>query len=709
MNSSVTKSTPIIAIAGNPNSGKTALFNAMTGSRQHVGNWPGVTVERKEGTVTRGEASALVVDLPGTYAFSSRALDEMIARNFIMHEHPDVVIGVVDSTNLERNLYLTVQMLEMGVPLIVALNMIDEAEALGIDIDAKKLSGFLGVEIVPTAAVHGRGVEDLVALAFETAGTHETVKWPEGTTGADGAVHAALPSCKVDYGPVLEREIALLEKTLAEVPGLCRKRSARWMAIKLLEEDADILQELENAAKELAGMAQGESIEVLKDHVRQASTRILDELGREPVDAIAERRYDLAASIASAVTVSRPDEAELTPTQRIDEIVLHPWLAYPVFFAVIWLIFQATFTISEPIALALGGLIGRFGTWLAGALEAAGAPDLIRGLLADGVVGGLGAVLEFAPPVFMLFLMISLLEDVGYMARAAVLSDRLMRAVGLHGKAFIPMILGFGCNVTGILATRSLDSKRDRLISILINPLISCAARLPVYVLFATAFFDSHRGLVVFSLYALGVVLAFIVAKVLNRFVEPGETATFVLELPPYRMPKLSGVLVQTWERGKEFLEKAATVILLAVVIVWALSNLPLGVDSGSPDSLVGRIGSALAPIFKPAGFGHWQAAAALLFGVVAKELIVGTLGVLYGTTGEAGLIAAIRASWTPLAAYSFLVMSLVYIPCAATIAAIRRETGSWAWTAFAVTYTLVLGWTLAVIVYQVGRLFGMA
>jgi len=306
-------------------------------------------------------------------------------------------------------------------------------------------------------------------------------------------------------------------------------------------------------------------------------------------------------------------------------------------------------------------------------------------------------------------LMISLLEDVGYMARAAVLSNRLMRSVGLHGKAFIPMILGFGCNVTGILATRSLDSKRDRLISILVNPLISCAARLPVYVLFATAFFESRRGLVVFSLYALGVVLAFIVAKVLSLFVEPDDEATFVLELPPYRMPRISGVLIQTWERGKEFLEKAGTVILLSVVLVWALSNLPPGVDRGSPDSLIGRIGKAIAPILAPAGFGQWQAAAALLFGVIAKELIVGTLGVLYGTTGEAGLIAAIRASWTPLAAYSFMVMALTYIPCTATIAAIRRETGSRRWTAFAVAYTLVLGWTLAVIIYQVGRLFGLA
>ena len=706
MNHSSAHSRPVIAIAGNPNSGKTALFNAMTGSRQHVGNWPGVTVERKEGTLTRGDTSALVVDLPGTYAFSSRALDEVIARNFIMHEHPDVAINVVDATNLERNLYLTLQMLEMGVPTIVALNMIDEAEELGLDIDIDELSNHLGVGVVPTAAVHGRGVEELVDLALKTA---NAVAGAEGLEDVEKPADAGTPSYWIDYGPILEKEIALLEQALAGVPDLCRRRSARWLAIKLLEKDADILQEIRNSANEQANTAYGKLIAELEVAAEEACARVKKAAGREAVDLIAEKRYELAAIISASVIVSRPDDAEITPTQRIDKFVLHPWLAYPIFFVVVWLMFQITFTLSEPIADALSGLFATFGTWLAGSLEAAGTPNIVIGLLVEGVVGGLGAVLEFAPPIFMLFLMISLLEDVGYMARAAVLSDRLMRSVGLHGKAFIPMILGFGCNVTGILATRSLDSKRDRLISILVNPLISCAARLPVYVLFATAFFESRRGLVVFSLYALGVVLAFIVAKVLSLFVEPDDEATFVLELPPYRMPRISGVLIQTWERGKEFLEKAGTVILLSVVLVWALSNLPPGVDRGSPDSLIGRIGKAIAPILAPAGFGQWQAAAALLFGVIAKELIVGTLGVLYGTTGEAGLIAAIRASWTPLAAYSFMVMALTYIPCTATIAAIRRETGSRRWTVFAVAYTLVLGWTLAVIIYQVGRLFGLA
>jgi ferrous iron transport protein B len=347
-------------------------------------------------------------------------------------------------------------------------------------------------------------------------------------------------------------------------------------------------------------------------------------------------------------------------------------------------------------------------------LGATGAPEMVVAFLADGVIAGLGALLEFAPPIFLLFFAISFLEDIGYMARAALISDRLMGAVGLHGKAFIPMILGFGCNVTGILAARSLDSRRDRLVSILVNPLISCSARLPVYVLFAGAFFAERRGLVVFSLYALGVVLAALAAKVLSVFIKPDVSSTFVMELPPYRMPRISGVLLQTWERGREFLHKAGTVILLAVVVVWVLSNLPPGVDPGSPESLIGRIGSAIAPLLKPAGFGTWQAASALVFGAIAKELIVGTLGVLYGSgvgsaSGGSGLINAIQANWTPLSAYAFMVMSLVYMPCVATLAAIRRETGSRAWTAFAMAYPLVLGWVLAVIVYQVGRLIGLA
>ena len=626
MNHSFARAIPVIAIAGNPNSGKTALFNAMTGARQHVGNWPGVTVEKKEGRVTRGGKSALVVDLPGTYSLGSQALDETIARDFITHERPDVVINVVDSTNLERNLYLTTQLLDLGVPLVLALNMFDEVKALGIDIDVEALSRALRVNVVPTVAVRSRGIDELLDAAFAAIDAHTRPTTPVTL------ITAAVP----DTGNI------------------------------------------------------------------------------ETCDLAAEHRYKLAAEITQSVIRTTTDIPAESPSQRIDRIALNKWLAYPIFFGVVWAMFQFTFTLSEPIALWLGGAIGTFGSWVSRMLGATGAPEMVVAFLADGVFAGLGALLEFAPPIFLLFFAISFLEDIGYMARAALISDRLMGAVGLHGKAFIPMILGFGCNVTGILAARSLDSRRDRLVSILVNPLISCSARLPVYVLFAGAFFAERRGLVVFSLYALGVVLAALAAKVLSVFIKPDVSSTFVMELPPYRMPRISGVLLQTWERGREFLHKAGTVILLAVVVVWVLSNLPPGVDPGSPQSLIGRIGSAIAPLLKPAGFGTWQAASALVFGAIAKELIVGTLGVLYGSgvgsaSGGSGLINAIQANWTPLSAYAFMVMSLVYMPCVATLAAIRRETGSRAWTAFAMAYPLVLGWVLAVIVYQVGRLIGLA
>lgn len=688
---------PVIAIAGNPNSGKTALFNAITGAKQHVGNWPGVTVEKKEGLIKSDGNEALLVDLPGTYAFGSRALDETIARDFIINENPDAVINVVDSTHLERNLYLTLQLLEMGVPVVIALNMYDEAESLNLQIDVEKLSRLLGVEIIPTVAVDGKGVDELVCCAIRTAQSNQKRKEQLETW------IAKRPPI-IDYGDTIETEIALLEKHLAKASGSKQGLYWRWYAIKLLEADTAIQAKLESMLTK--STASSKTASDLKIKLAKAITRIRQASGSEPVDLITEIRYSKAAQISEAVIGQSSDPAK-SPSYAIDRIVLNPWLAYPIFFGVIWLMFKITFTLSEPIAEWFVTLFDMFGSMVRSILMGLGVPLMLIDFLVDGIISGLGAVLEFAPPIFLLFLVISILEDIGYMARAALLSDRLMRAVGLHGKAFIPMILGFGCNVTGVLATRSLDSPRDRLISILINPLISCAGRLPVYVLFATAFFKEKRSLVVFSLYVIGVLLATLAAKILSLFIEPDASSTFVLELPPYRIPRISAVLTHTWERGKEFLHKAGTVILLAVAIVWVLANMPPGTGPGSPESLIGRIGTAIAPVFKPAGFGTWEAAVALMFGIVAKELIIGTLGVLYSAS-DASLTLAIQEAWTPLSAYAFLIMVLVYVPCVATIASIRRETGSWKWTALAVAYTLILGWILAVMVYQIGMLVGL-
>lgn len=686
---------PTIALAGNPNSGKTALFNALTGARQHVGNWPGVTVERKEGLASVDGASAVIIDLPGTYAFGSQALDESIARDFIVNHHPDIVINVVDTTHLERNLYLTLQILEMEVPVILALNMFDEAEAQNLEVHVDKLSEILGVEVVPTVAVQKRGTDKLVRKAIQAVSTAAL---------EEDLAPRKLPL--VDYGPTIEEEIKIIEDYLLEVVGNEIDRPLRWYALKLLENDFTIITEL--LADGDRHRQNSRAVRQLKTELKAAHSRIQDALGRQPVDLIAAARYDRAASIAHDVISRKTDTSGTTHSEIIDEVVLNRWLAYPIFLSVIWMMFKITFTLSEPLSELFVDFFEMLGTWVGGMLLAANIPQVIVDFVTDGIIAGVGAVLEFVPPIFLLFFVISILEDVGYMARAALLSDRLMRAVGLHGKAFIPMILGFGCNVTGILATRSLDSPRDRLISIMINPLISCAGRLPVYVLFATAFFKEKRGLVVFSLYVLGVVLAAAAAKVLSIFMEPDASSTFVMELPPYRLPRPMAVLIQTWERGKEFLNKAGTIILAAVAIVWVLANMPPGTGPGSPHSYIGRIGTVIAPIFRPAGFGTWEAVVALIFGIVAKELIIGTLGVLYGAS-NATLIQAIQGAWTPLSAYAFLVMSLVYAPCVATIAAIRRETSSWKWTALSVSYTLVLGWLLAVLVYQLGGLLGLS
>lgn len=698
----VLDTTPVIAIAGNPNSGKTALFNAITGSRQHVGNWPGVTVEKKEGLIRQGANKAILVDLPGTYAFGSRALDETIARDFIINEQPDLVINVVDSTHLERNLYLTLQILEMGVPVILALNMFDEAKSLNLQIDVQRLSTLLGVEVIPTVAVDGEGIDKLVRSAMMMAITnHRRRHQTTALSSKDQSV------CVVDYGSTIEAEIALLENYLAKAKEVgCELVNCRWYALKLLEMDRTIGEKLK-AMMDKSTQAGTDTLAELTSEVAAARARIRKASGHDPIDLITEARYNQAAKIAQAAVSQSSGDPTASPSYGIDRIVLNPWLAYPIFIGVIWLMFKVTFTLSEPVAEWFVTLFEILGSMIRTLLMGLGTPELLVDFVVDGIVAGLGAVLEFAPPIFLLFLVISILEDIGYMARAALLSDRLMRAIGLHGKAFIPMILGFGCNVTGILATRSLDSPRDRLISILINPLISCAGRLPIYVLFATAFFSEHRSLVVFSLYVLGVCLSALVAKILSFFIEPDASSAFVLELPPYRVPRLSAVLTHTWERGKEFLHKAGTVILLAVAIVWFLANMPPGTGPESPESYIGKIGTVLAPVLRPAGFGTWEAAVALMFGIVAKELIIGTLGVLYGVA-DGSIIQAIQGAWTPLSAYAFMVMTLAYVPCVATIASIRRETGSWKWTVITVVYTSVLGWTLAVLVYQVGMLLGL-
>ncbi|TEB07828.1 Ferrous iron transport protein B [Pelotomaculum schinkii] len=670
----------VVALAGNPNSGKTTIFNSLTGAHQHVGNWPGVTVEKKEGQLVSEGKVIRVVDLPGTYSLGAYSEDEAVARDYILFEKPDVVINIIDATNLERNLYLTTQLLEMGSNLVIALNMSDELKAKQIDINAARFSELLGVPAIRTVGTRGQGTKELVAQALQAAGN----KNPRVV--------------QINYGKEVETELAALEQDILSNRQLVENFAPRWLAVKVLEGDQGVLKSL----------AKYPGLERLLARRAEAVKRLEGLLGEDIESLLADKRYGFIGGLAKEVMTRRQTtEERLSRSDKIDRIVTNRYLGIPIFLFAMWAIFQFTFTVGDPFI----GWIETFFEWFGGVtgawLESAGMPGLLMSLIVDGIIGGVGSVLVFIPNIFLLFFAISLLEDSGYMARAAFIMDRLMHALGLHGKSFIPLLIGFGCNVPAVMATRTLENKRDRLITILITPLMSCTARLPVYILFAGAFFTANQGLVIFSLYLLGLALAILMGMLFKRFLFKGETSHFVMELPPYRVPTLKSTFIHMWEKGSSFIRKAGTIIFAVVVLVWALSNLPVGVEYASQDSILGWIGSFVAPIFKPAGFGTWEAAVALVFGILAKEVVVGTLGVIYGAE-EAGLTAAIAQAWTPLSAYAFMVMTLLYIPCAAVIGTIKRETNSWTWTAFAVAYTLVLGWLMAVLVYQFGRLLGL-
>lgn len=666
----------VVALAGNPNSGKTSLFNELTGSRQHVGNWPGVTVEKKEGRLKFEGIDFKVVDLPGTYSLGAYTEDEVIARNFIIYDKPDVVINVVDATNLERNLYLTMQLLEMNANLVIALNMSDEAKAKGIEIDKDKLSQILKVPVVMTVATKGEGVKKLLENVLK-------------------AVEFKGERYRIDYGKELEEGISELESLIKEDEELSKKFFPRWLAIKFIENDENIMKEFSSKT-------------ALMEKVKLIQKKLEGIFGEDAEVVVADKRYRVISGIVKECVKKRSTpEERYTLSDRIDRIVTNKYLGIPIFLVAMWAVFEFTFALGNPLSDWIEMFFDWLGEVTASWLLSIAAPDILISFIRDGIIAGVGSVLVFIPPIFLLFFAISVLEDSGYMARAAYVMDRFMTALGLHGKSFIPMLIGFGCNVSGIMATRTLENKEDRLVTILVNPLMSCAARLPVYVLFAGAFFEAHQGIVVFSIYLLGIVLAVIMAKIFKKFLFKGKTAPFVMELPPYRVPTLKGLLIHMWERGSLFVRKAGTIILGVVVLVWILSSLPAGVEYASAESYIGRLGSAVAPILKPAGFGTWEAASALIFGILAKETVVGTLGVVYGAEGDA-LFEAIKQHFTPLSAYAFMVMTLIYIPCVATIAAIRRETNSWKWTFFAIGYTLVLGWLMAVLVYQGGRILGL-
>ncbi len=671
-----------IALAGNPNTGKTSLFNALTGSNQHVGNWPGVTVERKEGRFRSSGDEVTVVDLPGIYSLGAASLDEEIAADYLLRNRPDLAVVVADASNLERSLYLAVQMLEIGTPLVLALNMMDMAAERGIMIDVERLSALLGIPVVPTVARKKEGIEEL----------------KERITRSLRENSAPSLSFALPYGERLNPLFEALETFLGERQELIPGLSARSAAVKFVEGDVAVL-----AAAESSGVRNS-----MDELLAEKGRKVEEELGYDLQTAVIERRWGFVSGVtAESVQRDLSLKARLTLSDRIDRVVTSRSLGLPLFFLVTWAIFRMTYALGDPLVELLEGVFESFGEWTGEFFAGAGFSEIVSSFVQDGLIGGVGSVVVFFPHIFILFAFIALLEDSGYMARGAFVMDRVMHLMGLHGKSFIPMLMGFGCNVPSMMATRILEQPRDRMITLLVLPFMSCSARLPVFVLFSGIFFGSYAGTAVFSLYVLGIVVAVLAAKVLGSTLFKGESSQLVMELPPYHVPSLSMVLRHAWERGFLFLQKAGTFILLSVIAVWVLASFPWGVEYGSSESIVGRIGQILAPVFAPAGFGFWQAAVALFFGFLAKEVVVGTLGALLGA-GEAGLAAALPGLFTPLSAYAFLVMTLLYVPCVAAVAAFRRETGSWAWTFFMIAYTTLIGYGGAVLVYQGGRMLGL-
>ncbi|SHH78611.1 ferrous iron transport protein B [Sporanaerobacter acetigenes] len=667
-----------IALVGNPNCGKTTIFNALTGANQHVGNWPGVTVEKKEGSLKYNGKEYNIVDLPGTYSLGAYSEDEIVARDFIIKEKPDVVINVVDATNIERNLYLTIQLLEIGAKVVIALNMMDEAKEKNIIVDIKKLSKELGIPVVPTIAAKKKGIDELIEKSIETMKTDIILQ------------------NTISYGEEIDIQI----EKIKEVIGNSSKFGypSKWLAIKLLEGDEFVNNLiLKNNESNILDMVQ-ESI----DSISATSM--------EPEILIVDKRYEFIGNIIKD-SVKKPKLLAETKSDKIDKVLTHKWFGLPIFALIMFGVYKLTFLIGEDILQEwVGAGIEALGGAIETALINANAPEMLIAFISDGLIGGIGAVLEFVPLIMVMYIFIGILEDSGYMARAAYVMDRIMRALGLHGKTFISMLVGAGCNVPGIMATRTLDSKKDRMIAILINPFISCGARLPIYLVFISAFFPKHKALVLFSIYVIGFLIAILMGKIFSKTLFKGESSYFVMELPPYRVPTVKGVLIHMWDKVGSFLKRAGTIIFAVVTALWVLSVLPFGVEPYSDASILGKIGNFIAPIFKPAGFGTWQASVGLFAGIVAKEAVVATLGMVYAGVEEgAKLITAVQGAFTPLSAFSFMIMTLLYTPCAAVIGTIRKETNSRKWALFAAVYTFLVGWIAAVLIYQIGRLFGFS
>lgn len=707
-----------VALVGNPNCGKTSLFNIASGAHEHVGNYSGVTVDAKEGYFDFQGYHFRLVDLPGTYSLSAYTPEELYVRKHIIEETPDVIINVVDAANLERNLYLTTQLIDMNVRMVIALNMYDELEASGNKLDHQTLGQLIGAPMVPTVCRRGEGVDQLFHLIIgiyegsdfvsqggemrteileELRNWHQTYV-PDHAFGEhtedEARPHGYTRHIHINHGPELERSIEEIKKAITRNENIRHKYSTRFLSIKLLENDREI-------ERFIGSLPNGQDILDLRNKEAQRLRRVLNE---DSEQAITDAKYGFIAGALKETYTDNHLEKEQT-TRVIDSIVTHRVWGYPIFFLFLYLMFEGTFVLGDYPMRGIEWLVEQLGNLIRSHM----AEGPLKDLLVDGIIGGVGGVIVFLPNILILYLFISILEDSGYMARTAFIMDKIMHRMGLHGKSFIPLIMGFGCNVPAIMATRTIEDRKSRLITMLVNPLMSCSARLPIYLVLIGAFFPQCASFVLLSIYTVGILLAVAMARLFSKFLVKGEDAPFVMELPPYRLPTGKSILRHTWEKGAQYLKKMGGIIMVASILIWFLGYYPRHEGYELPQqqehSYIGQIGKTIEPILKPLGF-DWKLGIGLLSGVGAKELVVSTLGVLYTNEGDIENVnLSDRIPITPLVALGYMLFVLIYFPCIATFAAIRQESGSWKWALFAATYTTVLAWFVAFVVYQVGNL----
>ena len=709
-----------VALVGNPNCGKTSLFNIASGAHEHVGNYSGVTVDAKEGFFDFQGYHFRIVDLPGTYSLSAYTPEELYVRKHIIEETPDVIINVVDSSNLERNFYLTTQLIDMNVRMVIALNMYDELEASGNKLDYTQLSQLIGVPMVPTVCRRGEGVDKLfhVIIGIYEGGDFLSQKgeirseiledlrdWhktyvPDHEFGSHKEEEDARPRgymrhIHINHGPELERSIEEVKKAISQNEDIRHKYSTRFLSIKLLEND----REIENF---ISTLPNGKEIIAIRN---KETLRIRKVMNEDSEQAITDAKYGFITGALKETFTDNHLEKEQT-TRVIDSIVTHRIWGYPIFFLFLYIMFEGTFVLGDYPMQGIEWLVDQLGNLIRNNM----AEGPLKDLLIDGIIGGGGGVIVFLPNILILYFFISILEDSGYMARAAFIMDKIMHRMGLHGKSFIPLIMGFGCNVPAIMATRTIEDRKSRLITMLVNPLMSCSARLPIYLVMIGAFFPNCASFMLLCIYTAGILLAVIMARIFSKFLVKGEDSPFVMELPPYRMPTSKSIMRHTWEKGAQYLKKMGGIIMIASIIIWFLGYYPRhdtheSVAEQQENSYIGQIGKAIEPVIKPLGF-DWKLGIGLISGVGAKELVVSTLGVLYTNEGDVENVnLSDRIPITPLVALAYMLFVLIYFPCIATFAAIKQESGSWKWAIFAAGYTTGLAWLVAFTVFQIGSI----